>query len=140
MPPVLTHLALHVADIEKTTAFYRDFCGMHVTRDRKDSKGGRVVWLSERGREREFILVVISGGSDHEATPSDFGHLGFALESRQAVDAIAERGRAAGILVWEPREEPYPVGYYCGLCDPAGQVVEFSYGQPLGPGAEGRSE
>ncbi len=53
-----------------------------------------------------------------------------------AVDAIAERARAAGILEWEPRQEPYPVGYYCGLRDPDGNFVEFSYGQPLGPGAQ----
>ena len=38
---------------------------------------------------------------------------------------------------WAPRQEPYPVGYYCGLKDPDGNFVEFSYGQPLGPGAEG---
>jgi len=41
----------------------------------------------------------------------------------------------AGCLLWAPREEPYPVGYYCGLRDPDGNAVEFSYGQPLGPGA-----
>ncbi|MDO8695654.1 MAG: VOC family protein, partial [Pseudomonas sp.] len=37
---------------------------------------------------------------------------------------------------WPPRDEPYPVGYYCGVRDPAGNYVEFSYGQPLGPGSE----
>ena len=42
----------------------------------------------------------------------------------------------AGCLIWPPRDEPYPVGYYCGLRDPAGNNVEFSYGQPLGPGSE----
>ena len=54
---------------------------------------------------------------------------------RDAVDAMAEKARAAGYLVWEPRQEPYPVGYYCGVRDPDGNMVEFSYGQPLGPGA-----
>ena len=52
---------------------------------------------------------------------------------------FAAAGRAeaaAGCLVWPPREDPYPVGYYCGLEDPDGNRVEFSYGQPLGPGAE----
>jgi hypothetical protein len=32
------------------------------------------------------------------------------------------------------------VGYYCGLRDPDGNSVEFSYGQPLGPGAEALDE
>ena len=53
------------------------------------------------------------------------------------MDAIAEKARDAGCLLWPPREEPYPVGYYCGLMDPDGNAVEFSYGQPLGPGAVG---
>jgi len=40
-----------------------------------------------------------------------------------------------GVLVWEPVKEPYRVGYYCGLRDPDGNVVKFSYGQPQDPGA-----
>ena len=71
---------------------------------------------------------------------TDYSHLGFALESQAAVDAIADRARAAGYLVWEPREEPYPVGYYCGIRAPDGNMVEFSYGQPLGPGAREQSK
>jgi hypothetical protein len=51
-------------------------------------------------------------------------------------DTIAERGRERACLVWPPRDEGFPVGYYCGLRDPNGNFVEFSYGQPLGPGAE----
>ena len=49
---------------------------------------------------------------------------------------IAQQAEQAGCLIWPPRDEPYPVGYYCGLRDPAGNYVEFSYGQPLGPGSE----
>jgi hypothetical protein len=67
----------------------------------------------------------------------DYSHLGFALPSRAAVDTIAARVRLAGYLVWEPRQEPYPVGYYCGVRDPDGNMVKFSYGQPLGPAAPG---
>ena len=61
---------------------------------------------------------------------------GFALESRADVERIAAMAAADGCLIWPPRDEPYPVGYYCGLRDPAGNYVEFSYGQPLGPGSE----
>ena len=117
-------------------AFYEQFCQLCVIHDRTDeSNGSRVVWMSEQGREDEFILVFISKGPRRPSLPGDFAHLGFAVGSRREVDAIAEGGRAAGCLVWEPRQEPYPVGYYCGLEDPDGQFVEFSFGQPLGPGA-----
>jgi len=101
----------------------------------RTSHDHQVVWLAEEGRENDFILVVLPGGPGRDQAEQDFSHLGFALENCEAVDAIAERAREEGILVWEPTEEPYPVGYYCGVHDPDGNFVEFSYGQPLGPGA-----
>jgi len=41
---------------------------------------------------------------------TDYRHLGLALDSWAAVDAIVDKARTAGYLVWEPREESYPVG------------------------------
>ncbi len=140
MTPRITHIALHVEDIDACIAFYRDFCGMQITHEREAHKGDanqqRIVWMAEPGREREFIFVMMNGGRNIELPDNDYRHFGFALDSKAAVDAIAERAKGAGCLVWEPRQEPYPVGYYCGLRDPGGNYVEFSYGQPLGPGAE----
>jgi catechol 2,3-dioxygenase-like lactoylglutathione lyase family enzyme len=136
MTPTLTHLALHVRDLEACVAFYRDFCAMTEVHTRGDGAGGRVVWLAEPGRERRFIFVLLGGGPGRDQAGGDYSHFGFALDSRAAVDAVAARAEAAGCLAWPPREEPYPVGYYCGLKDPDGNFVEFSYGQPLGPGAE----
>jgi catechol 2,3-dioxygenase-like lactoylglutathione lyase family enzyme len=133
MHPVMTHLALHVQDLEACITFYREFCGMQVVHERSDGEG-RVVWLAEPGREQEFIFVMVPGGTKRDQAATDYSHFGFALDSRAAVDAIAEKARLAGYLAWEPREEPYPVGYYCGVRDPDGNMVEFSYGQPLGPG------
>lgn len=136
MRPVLTHIALHVRDVEASAAFYRDFCCLIETHSRPDlAKGGRVVWLAERGRERDFIFVLIPAGPERTRHPHDFSHLGFAMASREAVDAIAAKAETAGRLLWPPRQDDYPVGYYCGVLDPDGNAVEFSYGQPLGPGA-----
>ncbi|QGZ31233.1 VOC family protein [Stutzerimonas stutzeri] len=135
MRPTLTHLALHVPDLDACIAFYTQFCAMHVFHERA-GKGSRIVWMAEPGKEREFIFVIMPGGQDRQLANNDYSHFGFALSSRAEVDAIAARARQAGCLIWEPRDEPYPVGYYCGVRDPAGNYVEFSYGQPLGPGAE----
>ena len=135
MRPALTHLALHVPDLEACIAFYERFCGMHVFHERP-GKGSRIVWMAEPGKERDFIFVMMPGGTNRSLAATDYGHLGFALGSREDVDEIANRARDDGCLIWEPRDEPYPVGYYCGLRDPAGNYVEFSFGQPLGPGAE----
>lgn len=137
MSATLTHLAMHVRDLDACIAFYTDYCGMRTVHERTtDDAGNRVIWLAEPGREQELILVLIPGGPGRAQLDTDFSHLGFALESEAAVDAVAARAREAGCLVWAPRREPYPVGYYCGLRDPDGNFVEFSYGQPLGPGAE----
>ena len=139
MRPAFTHLALHVRDLEACIAFYRNFCGLSPSHERGEG-GDRVVWLAEPGRESEFIFVLIGGGPGRDQAANDYSHMGFALASRAEVDAVAERAREAGCLAWPSREEPYPVGYYCGVRDPDGNFVEFSYGQPLGPGAPAKPQ
>ncbi len=130
--PVLTHLALHVRDLDASIAFYRDFCGLVTVHERGRDRDC-VVWLAEPGR-RDLAFVLMPGGLSQPQAEKDYSHLGFALASRAAVDTVAERARALDLLLWAPREEPYPVGYYCGVRDPDGHAIEFSYGQPL-PGA-----
>lgn len=135
MNPRLTHIALHLVNFDECLVFYQNFCQLDIIHQRQsDSK--RIAWLSEKGRETDFIFVLMSGGAGRSQGEEDYSHLGFALESKEAVDNIALKAKKADCLVWEPRQEPYPVGYYCGLKDPDGAFVEFSYGQPLGPGAE----
>ncbi len=134
--PAFTHVALHVRDLDACIAFYRQFCGLVPVHERAGSAPGeRIVWLAQPGRETEFIFVLMSGGPGHEQAERDYTHFGFALDSRAEVDEIAARAERDGCLVWPPRQEPYPVGYYCGVTDPDGNRIEFSYGQPLGPGA-----
>ena len=135
MPPAFTHNALHVRDLDASVAFYRDYCGLAKVSEHGEGPNDHAVWMSEPGRETDYVFVLLLGGQGNVQPDSDLTHFGFALDSREAVDAIAERGRAAGCLAWEPAEFPYPVGYRCALRDPDGYIVEFSYGQPLGPGA-----
>ncbi len=134
MTAVLTHLALAVRDLDASVGFYRRFCGMEIVADRGVGDD-RVVWIAEPGRERELIFVLMVGKGRPAQDTLDYSHVGFALNSREAVDRIADQARAEGCLRWPATDEPYPVGYFCGLDDPDGNVVEFSFGQPLGPGA-----
>ncbi|NKB56048.1 MAG: VOC family protein [Alphaproteobacteria bacterium] len=136
MPVNLTHIALHVRDVDRCVAFYQAFCGLTLVHERIGDKGRRIVWMAEPEKENAFVFVLLPGGPGRDQGEQDFSHFGFAMASRAAVDAVAEQARAAGCLEWEPRQEPYPVGYYCGVKDPDGNFVEFSYGQPLGPGAD----
>lgn len=131
----LTHIALHVADLDACIQFYQEYAELFVIHQR-ESHGKKVVWLADTPNEPTFIIVVLPGGPGRNQATNDFSHLGFALPHRDAVDQIAERARRDGILAWEPVDEPFPVGHYCGIRDPDGNFVEFSYGQPLGPGAD----
>ena len=131
MTAQLTHIALHVAAADSCAAFYREYCGMLCTRQHGSTEKP-VMWLAQPGREQEFVIVLIGGGPDQPNIATGFSHLGFALPSREAVNHIAERARRDNCLLWEPREDPWPASYYCGVRDPAGNQVEFSFGQPLG--------
>lgn len=135
--PRMTHVALHVTDLPACVAFYQTFCNMKVVH-RREGGPKTIVWMAEPEREQEFIFVIMDCGQDLTLAEDDYRHFGFAVANKEQVDQIADRAEKAGCLLWAPRQEPYPVGYYCGLKDPNGNSVEFSYGQPLGPGAEDR--
>lgn len=126
----LTHIALHVEDINACVAFYQSYAGLRVVHERS-SRTMRVVWLTAED-DCDFVLVMLSGGRYLAQQQSDFSHLGFSLASRQEVDQIAERAALDHCLVWSVVEEPWPTGYYCGVRDPNGHIVEFSFGQPDG--------
>jgi catechol 2,3-dioxygenase-like lactoylglutathione lyase family enzyme len=131
MKPVLTHIALGVADIDRTIAFYRKHVGLRVVHERNDG-GMRVVWLGEDEPDVDFVLVLLPTGSS-SAAGGNLLHLGFAVGSREEVDAAAAAARADGILAAEPVYGGPIVGYFCIVADPDGNQVEFSYGQPINP-------
>ena len=136
MRPTLTHCAFHVRDMDATIAFYERFCGLTVVRDEMQGPDQRAVWMAEPGREQAFVFVFLTGGRRQQPAPGDMTHYGFAVDRREDVDRVAELARADGCLCREPQELPFPVGYLCALEDPDGYVIEFSFGQPLGPGAD----
>jgi catechol 2,3-dioxygenase-like lactoylglutathione lyase family enzyme len=135
MRPILTHLALHVCDVDVSIDFYSRYCQLSVVHERGTGPD-RVIWMSEPGREKTLVFVMIGGGNPQPQPEDDYRHLGFAMPTRQRVDQTAALAESEGRLMWPPREEPWPTGYYCGVRDPDGQIVEFSYGQPLGPGSQ----
>ncbi len=135
--PRWTHWAIHTHDLDATVSFYREYCGLQISHERiAGDDNHRVVWMAEPGREKDWVVVLIPNGPKRNRLDNDYSHVGFAVSSREEVNRIAERARTEGLLLWEPRQESFPVGYYCGVRSPDGTCVEFSYGQPLGPGAD----
>jgi catechol 2,3-dioxygenase-like lactoylglutathione lyase family enzyme len=132
MTPTFTHCALHVRDLDGSIAFYASYCGLAVVKEHGNGED-RTVWMASPREEQSFVLVLLGGGPEHEQDKADMTHYGFAVGARADVDAIAERGRQEGRLHWEPVEFPPPTGYLCAVKDPSGHIIEFSFGQPLGP-------
>lgn len=128
--PQLTHVARPSRDIDATIAFYRDFAGLALVHDRTDD-GVRVVWLGEKKRANDFVLVFIEI-PDRAPSQAHFAdHLGYDVSSRQQVDEIAKRAAGLGILDVPATDGGEIVGYYCMIRDPDGNLVEFSCGQPI---------
>lgn len=85
--PTLTHLALHVPDLDACIAFYETFCGMRVIH-RRPGKGSQIVWMAEPGQEQRFIFVIMPGGQPRNLASDDYSHFGFVFQPR--------RGRRSG--------------------------------------------
>jgi len=135
MSPSFTHCAMHVADLEQSIGFYERYCGMTIVKEHGEGDK-RVVWLASPGAEQSFVLVLLGGGPKRDQDADDMTHYGFGVPTRADLDRIAAQAKEDGLLHWEPRDYATPTGYLCGVKDPTGYIVEFSYGQPLGPDGE----
>ena len=126
----LTHIALPVSDLEKSIEFYATYAHMQVVHRRIDAESKvAVAWLSDQ--TRPFVIVLIQTPSVHPIL-SPIAHLGIGCQSREAMDLLCNKAREAGILVAEPKDSGYPVGYWAFLRDPDGHTLELSYGQEIG--------
>jgi catechol 2,3-dioxygenase-like lactoylglutathione lyase family enzyme len=126
----LTHIALPVSNVERSIEFYSTYAGMQVVHRRIDAKEGiAVVWLSDC--TRPFVIVLLETASVHPIL-SPFAHLGVGCPSREYLELLCEKARQEGVLIEEPKDSGYPVGYWAFLRDPDGHTLELSYGQEVG--------
>lgn len=129
-----THVALPIADADRSASFYEQFAGMRVVHRRVDADtGASVVWLSDL--TRPFVVVLIETNVSH--TLGGFAHLGVGLASRAAVDTACATARAVGHTVLGPMDDGPPVGYWAIIEDPDGHNLEVSFGQEVGLTVEG---
>jgi catechol 2,3-dioxygenase-like lactoylglutathione lyase family enzyme len=131
MLPRLTHICLHVKELDDCVRFYSGYCKLIVL-DERVNDGEGSVYMAEAGNKREIVFQLKTGGDNLELTDADDSHFGFSVESRQAVDEIANRAREDNILFFEP-DEYLPGAYFCGVKDPNGNCVEFGYGHRVPP-------
>lgn len=134
--PRLTHVALPVADLDRSIAFYTEIAPLTLVHRHEQENQGRTAWVSNHGQVIDpFVIVLTETYANHGDVPAilqPFAHLGVEMPSKEAVDRIAEIGADRGVLYWEPRQMPNPIlGYLCALKDPDGNIVEFSYNQDV---------
>src|SRR5688572_6161062 len=107
--PRWTHVALPVADLESSIAWYLRFTPLVVVQRHAD-EAGENAWLAHEGqREHPFVLVLVMfhrSRGQKQPMLAPFAHIGIEMPRRVDVDATADRGREAGCLVWEPRLLP----------------------------------
>jgi hypothetical protein len=79
------------------------------------------------------VLVLLCSGPMREQDQNDMTHYGFRRRQPRR-DRRHRRARTARRTpAWEPCDYAPPTGYLCAVKDPTGYIIEFSYGQPLGP-------
>jgi catechol 2,3-dioxygenase-like lactoylglutathione lyase family enzyme len=126
----LTHIALPVADVDKSIKFYATYAGMQVIHRRVDAATGvTVVWLSDG--TRPFAIVLIQTDTV-QTILSPIAHLGVGCKSREDVDLLSARAKQEGVLIQSQQDSGYPIGYWAFLRDPDGHTLELSYGQEIG--------
>lgn len=142
----LTHVALHVLNMNKTIEFFQKYTQLEKIHERfDDSTGTRSAWLSNPGDKTSvasrFVIVLVEGDIPTNLLGGvepvygmlkPISHLGFSMESREAVDKIVEAARVDGILVFGPKYLNPEIGYICIIRDPDGNQLEFSHEQVLG--------
>jgi len=123
----LTHVALTVADVDRSIDFYRRYADMEVVHRREDDDV--VVWLSDG--TRPFVIVLIEQAAVSHAL-GGFAHLGVGCATREEVDQRCAQARDEERTVMGPLDSGYPVGYWAILVDPDGHNLELSFGQEVG--------
>jgi len=129
---VMTHVGVRTRDIVASVDFYQRYAGLHIVHERKDDSV-RVVWLSHRKDDPDFLIVLLEMPHEATAEPAATDHFGFDVRSREEVDAIAALARREDRLKLGPIEGGEIVGYFVMVRDPSGNTCEFSFGQAIHP-------
>jgi catechol-2,3-dioxygenase len=133
----LGHLGLHVHDLEKQKAFYRDIIGLTVTDE--DAERG-LVFMSSRPHEEHHELLLCRGRNvDNEARvvlqisfrcDSFDDIVGFYQRFKQhgvKFDVILSHGNAVGVYVFDPEGNRIETYWNTGLTakQPYGEVLDL---------------
>ncbi len=113
----LNHLNLTVTDVRGAVDFFKTYFGLH---DMGGNAG--MAFLSDLPEYQGIILSLMKAKpSTWKGYPDTF-HVGFFVEDRAEVDALAARLRADGYESDDPADTGHSYGFYVNA--PGGVVVE----------------
>ncbi len=114
----MDHLALPVADQERSRRFYEEYFGFGARPARRYDDGVLMLYNAAG-----FALAL--GPGARPVAPPAWMHFGVALRDRDAVLALGDRLRRDGVELVEEWDEPDYVSVKCR--DPDGYIVEASW-------------
>ena len=125
-PPVLGHVHLHVSDLDRAIAFYRDVIGLEVTQ----LYGGQAAFLASGGYHHHLGLNM---WGTRGAAPAPKGHPGlfhaaFLYPDRASLGAAVARVQAAGVALTGAADHGVSEAVY--FDDPDGNGVELYRDRP----------
>jgi catechol 2,3-dioxygenase-like lactoylglutathione lyase family enzyme len=126
-----------VRSLEDSIAWYGRYTPLRVLHRMADEYGVGA-WLADPADAVPFVLVLSEfapetdpfGYAPHTVL-GPYAHLGFELESREAVEEVAARAAAEGILTYPCSLMPPPIGFICFVEDPDGNTIQFACDQGI---------
>ncbi|MBI3994800.1 MAG: VOC family protein [Nitrospirae bacterium] len=126
----LRHLALRVTDMAKARHFYQDLLGMTVAWEPDPEN----IYLTSGWDNLALHLMPEEERAGFNASKGQaLDHLGFIVESPEAVQAWDQRMREAGVRIVKPfkRHRDGSSSFY--MADPDGNVIQILYEPHISP-------
>src|SRR4051812_49655839 len=128
----LHHVTAIVADLERTTAFYRDVLGLALVRERQndDDPGSRHFWFGDADGTPGTLVSFMEYAQLDEARTGRGGvhHFAFAVDSAEELAAWRDYLRARDVPATEVLERgPFSSIYFR---DPDGNLLEIATRRP----------
>ena len=124
----IAHVALWTADLERLCGFWADIFGATVgdlyQSARRPGFSSRFLYLKD-GPSIEIMQGPWINGQDQQGERQGYAHLALSLGSREAVDALATKAAASGILL-SPARMTGDGFYEAVLEDPDGNPIEIT--------------
>ena len=122
-----THIALQVADLDRSLDFYRRYADMTPVHRRTSSDRVRVAWVTDH--TRPFIIVLLETDVTHPL--GGWNHLGIGVDTRHEVDRRIAMALDEGLVTAGPHDSGPPAGYYGIVVDPDCHNLEIAHGQAV---------